>query len=225
MILVDYREKKSGIIQILKDLHVECKETTLEDGDYVIVGPDGINVIIERKEASDYVSSLISGHLNNQLVRMSHRFPFSVVLVEGSITGALLAAGTTRQSVYSSLAGTFLKRSLTGTSGYISIIPTDSVWDTGLLLKYISQKLFSEDGLIRTPRLNPLKFSKQDAVICTLSTIPGIGPVLGESLLKAFHSIQNVANAKKEDLIKIPKIGEKKATKIFEFFRYKYIGE
>ena len=128
MILVDYREEKSGIFQILDDLKITYKKLSLEIADYIVVGNEGVNVAVERKTASDYVSSLLSGHLNNQLTELSRSFPFSFLLVEGSITEALFNSKTARQTVYSSLVGSAIKRSVDGCSGVISIIPTDTIW-------------------------------------------------------------------------------------------------
>ena len=65
MILIDYREGQSDVPQELKNLGVPTTMTTLEVGDYVVSGRE--NICVSRKECVDYVGSLTSGHLNNEL--------------------------------------------------------------------------------------------------------------------------------------------------------------
>jgi len=222
MIFVDFREEKSGILEILDRMNIKYKKLNLEIGDYIVVGEQGVNVCVERKSAPDYIGSLTSGHLNNQLVQMSTNYPFSILLVEGSISGAIINSNTRRQAVFSSLVGSCIKRSPTGESGVISMIPTDTIYDTALVLKYLQQKLTSVDGLTRTLKINPVHFTESEIVLSMLMTVPGIGKSLAESILKEFHTLQNVSNATIRELMKIQKIGKKKSKNVFEFFRYYY---
>lgn len=218
MIFIDHREKKSPVPDQLEKLGVPIKFVQLKVGDYVITGEENI-LCIERK-AKDYVPSLVSGHLNNQLYSMSHSYGFSIIIVEGSISSNLFNTNTNRGAYISSLVGSIVKRAPDGKSGTISMIPVETPYDTALALKYLHDKNNSEEGLVRLPKLNPIHFSNEDATVCMLATIPGIGLSLAKSVLNEFHTIQNVSNVTPEDLMRIPKIGKKKAMKIFEFFRY-----
>ncbi len=51
-----------------------------------------------------------------------------------------------------------------------------------------------------------------------LDTIPMIGDVHAKNLLDYYGSISNIANATKNELIRVPGIGEKRAEKIYETF-------
>lgn len=223
MIFVDHREKKSIVPDELQKLGVPIKFLQLEVGDYIIAGHENVCVdVIERKETKDYIQSLTSGHLNNQLYAMSKKYGHSLLLIEGSISAGLFESGTSRHAYLSSIVGSFMKRAPDGKSGVISIIQVDTSYDTALALKFMHDKNYDPEGLVRLPKLNPLKFSQDEIVLVMLMSIPGIGKKLALSVLKDFHTLQNVANATVEELINIPKIGKKKAKDIFEFFRFYY---
>jgi ERCC4-type nuclease len=220
MIFIDFREERSGVPKLLKDLNVPIEIMELKVGDYVVTGEE--NICVERKDSTDYVGSLTSGSLNNQLVSMSQKYGYSILLVEGTISSALFESQTSRQAYLSSLVGSIIKRSPDGKSGTISMINVETIFDTALCLKYLHDKNNDPNGLIRVPKLNPLRFSEEDAVLAMLTTVPGVGTVLAKNVLDKFHTLKNVANASRGELMEIPKIGKIKATKIFEFFRYYY---
>jgi len=220
LILVDHREKNSGIPDELQRLGVPIKLLQLEVGDYIVTGEE--NICVERKDSKDYLQSLLSGRLNNQLVAMSRNYGYSLLLIEGTISTALFEGGTSRHVYLSSLVGSFVKRALDGKSGVVSIIPVDTPYDSALALKFLHDKNNDPKGLIRLPKLNSLHFSREEVGICMLSTIPGIGQRLAKNILSKFHTLQNVANASESELREIPKVGPKKSSTIFEFFRFFY---
>jgi len=222
MIIVDYREQNSIVPVELEKLGVPIKFAQLEVGDYVVTGEE--NICVERKETHDYVSSLSSGHLNNQLVAMSQNYAFSIVIVEGTISMALVEEQTKRHAYLSSLVGSVVKRSPTGKSGTISMISVENPYDTVLCLKYLHDKNNDPEGLIRLPKLNPIHFSSDESVVAMLHVVPGIGQKLAKSLLLKFGNIQKVSLASMEELMEVEKIGKKKAEKIFLFFRFHYRG-
>ena len=218
MILIDYREKKSIVPNELEKLKVPVSFVSLKVGDYIITGEE--NICVERKDASDYAQSLASGRLNNQLYSMSYSYGFSILLVEGMISTGLFNSQISRHAYLSSLTGSIIKRSPDGKSGTISMISVETPYDTALALKYLHDKNNDPKGLIRLPKLNPLKFSEEDAVLCMLTTVPGVGTILAKSILNKFHNLQTVANASIGELMGVKKVGKIKATKIFEFFRF-----
>jgi len=220
MIFVDHREKRSIVPEELEKLGVPITFKQLVVGDYIITGEENICVIcVERKDSGDYVQSLITGHLNNQLYKMSYTYGFSIVMVEGSISEGLFNSQTSRSAYISSLMGSIVKRAPDGKSGTISVVSVETPFDTALGLKYLHDKNNSKEGLVRLPKLNPLHFSKEEAVICMLATVPGIGPEIAKNILIKFHTLQNVATATKVELMEVPKVGPKKSFVIFEFFR------
>ena len=81
-IVVDEREKKSGIPDLLKAIGINLEIKTLPIGDY-IVAPE---TIIERKSVSDLISSIFDGRLFDQCNRLKEHFQFQIILVEGDVT-------------------------------------------------------------------------------------------------------------------------------------------
>jgi DNA excision repair protein ERCC-4 len=61
-IIVDEREKKSGIPELLRSVGINLEIKTLPIGDY-IVAPE---TVVERKSLSDLISSIFDGRLFDQ---------------------------------------------------------------------------------------------------------------------------------------------------------------
>ncbi|MEM4252751.1 MAG: ERCC4 domain-containing protein, partial [Candidatus Nitrosotenuis sp.] len=69
-IVVDERERKSGIPDLLRAVGVNLEVKTLPIGDY-IVAPE---TIIERKSIHDLISSVFDGRLFDQCNRLKEHF-------------------------------------------------------------------------------------------------------------------------------------------------------
>ncbi len=80
-IIVDEREKKSGIPDLLNGIGINLEIKMLPVGDY-IVAPE---TIVERKSISDLVSSVFDGRLFDQCNRMKENFQFPIIIIEGDI--------------------------------------------------------------------------------------------------------------------------------------------
>ena len=80
-IVIDEREKKSGIPGLLKGIGINLEIKTLPIGDY-IVAPE---TIVERKTISDLVSSVFDGRLFDQCNRLKEHYKFPILLIEGNI--------------------------------------------------------------------------------------------------------------------------------------------
>ena len=76
-IIVDEREKKSGIPELLKSVGMKIELKTLVVGDY-IVAPE---TVVERKSIKDLVSSIFDGRLFDQCSRLKEHFKFPIVLM------------------------------------------------------------------------------------------------------------------------------------------------
>jgi len=76
-VIVDTREKPSGIPEILKGLGARVEYRLLDLADYVIGA-----TAIERKTVGDFVSSLFSGRLFEQARRLNDSYMAPVIVVE-----------------------------------------------------------------------------------------------------------------------------------------------
>jgi len=213
MIVVDERETKSKVYQLLEKLDVPLAVRQLEVGDY-LVG----DVCIERKEINDYVNSLISGRLHTQLYHLSYNYPLSVLVVEGYIDEILMFRNIKKEQYISSLAGALYKRAPDGAQGVINLVMLSSPYDTALFLKHLNEKV--EKSEPRLPRFAKRKAdTDRDVAIRILSMLPGISEVRAERLLNHFGSIQKVVNASISELTQVEGIGEKTAKRIYDLLR------
>ena len=79
-ICADYREKASGIIDLLKKEGAFIEVKKIPHVDYII----NDSIAIERKTARDFLISIIDGRLFNQLSNLKKRCSNPVLLVEGN---------------------------------------------------------------------------------------------------------------------------------------------
>ncbi len=80
-IIVDERERKSGIPELLKSVGMGVEMKTLLIGDY-IVAPE---TIVERKSIKDLMASVFDGRLYDQCTRLKEHFEHPIILVEGNV--------------------------------------------------------------------------------------------------------------------------------------------
>ena len=97
---VDYREKASGLIDLLKKEDISLNVKKIPYGDYIISN----SITIERKTAKDLLISIIDGRLSSQLSNLKNNCSNPILLIEGNpyktdfnfdrmaIKGALISA-------------------------------------------------------------------------------------------------------------------------------------
>jgi len=222
MIFYDYHEDQSPVPGLLKRLNVPLTRTELQVGDYVASGDE--NVVIERKEAGDYISSLTDGSLHTQLYELSTNYPYAILLVEGIVTRELMERKIKRQQLLSSLAGSILKRSPDGKRGVISIVNVDTHWDSALFMKYCHDKVTKEGGLVRIPSLKAQKWKPEERAMGVLAGFPGVGKVRAQNIMNRpeLNTLQKVMNAEIEDLVKAENIGPVVAKDVYSLARKEY---
>lgn len=224
MIYIDTSEVPSEIWNLLDGMGAKYKLGRLKFGDFIITGRNG-EVMIERKTPEDYIGSLISGHLSDQLTRMSEMFDHSFVLVEGSVSAALAEGGITRKTFFSSLVGSAMKRAERGKKGAVSILMVSDNWDTAMLLERIQHRLDDPKGLVRTPYIGAPQVAGKDPQVSALCAIPLVGETIARDILKVLLTVENVAKAPISRLKEIKNVGDGIATNIYNFFREPYKGE
>jgi DNA excision repair protein ERCC-4 len=199
-IIVDEREKKSGIPDLLRAVGVNLEIKTLPVGNY-IVAPE---TVVERKSVHDLISSIFDGRLFDQCNRLKEHFAHPVVLMEGNVDEIeqIVENPLVFYGAVSSIAIDFK----------IPIIPTPSALHTAKLLISMS----SRKEVTKGPFLKKIKKSddverQQLSVLCSL---PGIGEKLAVRMLRKFGSPSKTLNASLADLAKVEGLGEARAKKI-----------
>ena len=202
-IICDSREARSGIPGLLgsyKGVTVEMRD--LLSGDYAV----GRELGIERKTASDFVSSILDGRFIEQAVRMQSEFDRALLLVEGDVYNTRsIIKGESIDGAMSYLA------LLSG----ISVLHTPNVARSAALIYRLA--LHSTNGLGYEP---PLRTGKpKDAKlnqVFLLEGLPGCGNKTAKKLLEHFGTPADVFFATEQQLRAVDGIGPALAKRIVE---------
>ena len=199
-IIVDEREKKSGIPELLKSVGMNLEMKTLPIGDY-IVAPE---TIIERKSIRDLMASVFDGRLFDQCSRLKEHFEHPIVLMEGNVDE--IEEITENPLIFYGAISTVVL------DFKIPVIPTPSAAHTAKLLVSMCSKKEPHKG----PYLKKIKKSsdierQQLSVLCSL---PGIGEKFAVRMLEKFGTPLKVFTATTADLAKVEGLGDARAKKI-----------
>lgn len=206
-ILVDNRERNFALIEKLNEMGAELEFSALPVGDYILSD----RICVERKSISDFENSIMNGRLFDQIERLKSSFPKPILILEGDGGEYRLSSNV--------ILGAIL-------SLYVEydtqVILSANEEETAQVLYMIAKR--EQEKKERVPRIMGSKraFTDKEWQVLILSSIPGIGPKLAYEMLKKFKSIKNVADASIEELMKVNKIGKKKAKRIYEILNLEY---
>jgi len=199
-IVVDEREKKSGIPGILKGIGINLEIKTLPIGDY-IVAPE---TVVERKTISDLVSSVFDGRLFDQCNRLKEHYKFPILLIEGNIDEIeeLTENSLVFYGAISSVAIDFK----------IPVIHTPNASHTAkLLVSMCSRKDASKGPFIKKIRKSNDIQKQQLSMLCSL---PGVGEKTAIRMLEKFGTPLRVLSSSTTELSKVSGLGEARAKNI-----------
>ena len=199
-IVVDEREKKSGIPDLLKGTGINLEIKTLPVGDY-IVAPE---TIVERKTVSDLVSSIFDGRLFDQCHRLKEHYQFPILIIEGDIDEIeeLTENPLVFYGAISSIAIDFK----------IPVIPTPNAIHTSkLLISMCSRKDASKGPFIKKIRKSNDLQKQQLSMLCSL---PGVGEKTAIRMLEKFGTPLRVLSSSIIELSKVSGLGEARAKNI-----------
>jgi Fanconi anemia group M protein len=145
--------------------------------DYVVSDRCGV----ERKSASDFLSSLKDGRLFSQARDMAKVYEKPILILEGRMSRALRRSRMRPASIYGALA------SLTLDHG-VSVIPTEDPETTSLLLHRLAyREQVKEERPVQLRSIDRSMPLHQQQVFL-LSGLPQIGVTLAEELLRSFDT-------------------------------------
>ena len=199
-IVVDERERKSGIPDILKGIGINLEIKTLPVGDY-IVAPE---TVVERKTISDLISSIFDGRLFDQCNRLKEHYQFPILLIEGDIDEIekLTENPFVFYGAISSIALDFK----------IPVIPTPNASHTSkLLISMCSRKDTVGGPFIKKIRKSSNLQKQQLSMLCSL---PGVGEKTAVRMLEKFGTPLKVLSSSVTELSKVSGLGEARAKNI-----------
>ncbi len=206
-VIIDNRERNLDIIDGLQNSGIELVFAQNPVGDYILSD----RVCVERKTTSDLEGSIINSRLFDQLDRLKNSFEKPMVIIENNGEGYRLTGNV----ILGAILAVYLDYG-------IQVIWSSDALETADILATIAKR--EQDGKQREPRLVGLKkaHSEYEWQLLILNSIPGVGTKLAKNMLANFKSIKNIVNADTKELMKVEKIGKKKAERIFEILNSEY---
>jgi ERCC4-type nuclease len=216
-IVCDVREKSSKIDLSLKelsskDIKVNIIFEQLKVGDFQI----SQDIVIERKTIKDLESSIIDGRIFNQIKDLVN-IKRSSIIIEGDLNKLFSQNQRINKKAIIGLLTSI------GINYRIPIFFTKDISETAIFLYTIAKKeqIINKNKDLKL-RYNKTKMSGSDFQLFIMQSFPDVGPTLAKSILKEFKSIKNISNASVQDLLKVSKLGPKKAQKIKYLFEREY---
>lgn len=213
-VIVDERERVSGVPDILRSLGLQIDYRTLEIGDYVVSS----DCAIERKAGRDFVKSLYSGRLFDQARRLQQFYRRPVFVAEGDLQ-LLVGERSKPRAFWGALTTLAFQFGM-------SIFFTANRTQTADLIYTVARR----SGLTRAPK-GPWVQKKikatdmKKAQLTIVAAVPRIGPKLADRVLLRFGTVRTVFSASVAQLSTIQGLGRIKAEKIVEFLDAEYSRE
>jgi len=212
-VIVDEREKVSGVPDLLKSCGLQVDYRVLEVGDYVVSS----DCAVERKAGRDFVKSLYSGRLFDQARRLRQFYSRPVFVAEGDLQ-LLFGEGAKPRAFWGALTTLAFQFGMT-------VFFTANARQTADLVFTLVRR----SGLTRVPRgpwvqKKPRATSLQKVQLTLVASLPAIGPKLAERVLQRFGSVRRVFSASVAELCTVKGLGRVKAEKIVQLLDSEYGG-
>ncbi len=211
VVYADSRESKSGVVKKLYEMGLAVRVQNLDVADYVVSD----RVAIERKTAEDFLESLINKErdLFAQLLKLKKSYSKPVLIIEGNnLYGKRMIHPNAIRGALATIAVDL----------GIPVIQTSSPEETAEMIATIArreQEMKDREVSLHAGKTKRTLKEQQEYIV---SAISDIGPVLAKSLLEHFQTIEKIATASEEELLKVPKIGRKTAKKIRQLMTTPY---
>jgi Fanconi anemia group M protein len=213
VIFVDNREFQSDVAQHLKDFDVIVKTKQLDVGDYITSD----RVCIERKRVGDFLQSIADQRIFRQIEELSMCYNNPLLIIEGDPQMLFSERSIHENAIRGVLSSIAIDY-------HIPIIWTQDSKETAAQISWIAKReqiLDKRDIQIRANKKTPDLRAQQEFLVAGL---PGISSTLSRRLLEHFKAPIELFNADINELIKINKIGKKKAAKIRKIIDSRYFG-
>jgi DNA excision repair protein ERCC-4 len=201
-VVVDERERQSGVPEELSKLNVRVYFSTLRVADYVI-SPE---IAVERKALPDFVSSVYDGRLFVQASAISSSYRKPYLIVEGDIK-QLSDLAKNVNSYYGAVASVTLAHDL-------RMIHTSDQSQTAAAIAALAQhsraRPLPPGAISPAPKGN----DEQQQQLYLVSALPGVGIKLAKRMLSRFGTPRKIMNLTESQLALVQGLGGKRAARI-----------
>ncbi|MBS3080656.1 hypothetical protein J4221_04245 [Candidatus Pacearchaeota archaeon] len=186
LIIADIHEKNSLVLsELISSKEIILEISSLKIADYVI----GTN-IIERKTISDFISSMISKRLIQQLKQMQE-YPKKLLIIEGDINQVYKE----NSDISGALRGFIISLLM---NYQMPLLFSEDCKDTAqYLITLAKQQKKTKSPISLHSRIPKTKEEQKKYV---LEAFPGIGPKKSEKLLEKLPNLLSIFNASEEEL-------------------------
>ncbi|MDG6915355.1 MAG: heavy metal resistance protein CzcA [Nitrososphaerota archaeon] len=201
-VVVDERERQSGVPERLSRLDIRVYYSRLVVGDYV-VNPE---IAAERKSIGDFVASVYDGRLFTQASALSSSYRKPYIIVEGDV-GKVASMVKSVSSYYGAVASVTLAYDL-------RLVHTANQDETAQAIAALVKN--SRARPLPPGVLQPPPKSKDGAQqqLYLVSSLPGVGPKLAKRMLGRYATPRRVMSLSEAQFAMVPGVGAKRASKI-----------
>jgi len=196
-ILIDSREP-NDMVERISTLGVPIKIAKLDAGDYVIS-----NILIERKTPDDFLNSINSGRLFQQLFNIKQSGYRGILCIIGQSPYSC----RTQREIHAYRSKLKLFKTVAFLSYGILLEHVDTIEDFLEFIRYIWER---SNGETIAPVVNK-KITLEEVKIDILSRIPGIGAKMAKCLAAKF-TIRDLMNMDSNEIESL-KVGDRKLGK------------
>jgi len=170
---------------------------------------------VERKEAQDFISSLLDGRLFSQMGALKSAYPRPVIVIEGESLHGI--RNVSREAVNGALASIVIDFG-------IPVIFSANAEETADLLVSMLKRENSEGHVARI-RGERAGFELHEQQQFIIEGLPGVSGVLARRLLSHFGTVQAIVNASVKELTEVKGVGKATAQGIYDIFRERYLAK
>jgi Fanconi anemia group M protein len=210
-IVVDHRERPSGIPDLLALRDVDVREEQLPVGDYIL----SEHIAVERKQATDFLDSLIGHRLFDQVRRLAAAYPRPILIIEGD---GLFNRQVHEQAIYGAVSAIMVDY------GFSIFTSTDSEETAHVLYSIASREQLPQIKELPLRGRKPVR-SVPEQQRFLIEGLPFVSAVSARRLLGHFGSVRRIINATHAELCEIEGIGAKKAQAIREIIEHRWVDE
>jgi len=201
-VVVDERERPSGIPELLRHFGLQVEYRMLDVGDYIVSS----ECAVERKQERDFLKSLYSGRLFDQIHRLCEVYSRPVLIVESEMP--IVAKQMTNPRAFWGALTT-----LTFQYGLGIFFTAETKQTADCIYTLATHKYFAKPkGPFIQKKLKTASLEK--AQLSLVANLPGIGPRLADRALKRLGTVRRVFSASVAELSSVDGIGRKKSEKI-----------